>query len=73
MPSLIAAPILLFVFFGTGVYKSVFRFSGTEPPSLLIKSVIIYSIPFALIFSFFGISGVQNSRHNPAINIIYIY
>ena len=74
MPSLIAAPILLFVFFGTGVYKSVFRFSGTEPPSLLIKSVIIYSIPFALIFSFFGISGVPRTVGiiQPLILFIFI-
>ena len=73
MPSLIAAPILIFVFFGTGVYKSVFRFSGSEPPSLLIKSIIIYSIPFVLIFSFVGINGVPRTSHNPAINIIYIH
>lgn len=61
MPSLLAATILMAVFFGTGVYKSVFRFSDSYASSLLIKSIIIYSIPFVFIISFIGIDEVPKT------------
>ena len=52
---------MLLVFSVSGLYKSVFRYSGWRAMMSLGQSMVIYSIFFSTVFTVFGVSSVPRT------------
>jgi len=55
----VAIAIPLFVLMG--LYRAVFRYSGTRAAVSIIKAVAAYAVPFLCVFSVVGVQGVPRS------------
>ncbi|WP_235911106.1 polysaccharide biosynthesis protein [Croceibacterium soli] len=58
-----AVSVLLFVpvFYGTGAYSTIFRFSGSRTILQLAKAIAIYSLPLMAVFLFWGAQGTPRT------------
>ena len=60
---LLLVGIVLFipVFISMGLYRAIFRFAGLQVIFSLNKALVIYALPYALVFTVFGIDQVPRS------------
>jgi FlaA1/EpsC-like NDP-sugar epimerase len=49
------------IFVASGFYRAIFRHSGWVTLKTIVKSSVIYGIIYALIFTFYGVSGVPRT------------
>jgi FlaA1/EpsC-like NDP-sugar epimerase len=53
--ALLAFPI----FITSGLYRAIFRYSGLPAMMAVARSMLLYAVAFAAIFTFWGVDGVQ--------------
>lgn len=49
------------VFFASGLYKAIFRYSGLPAMLAVARAMVLYGISFAAIFTFWGVEGVPRT------------
>lgn len=60
-PTMGAIAIALPLFVSMGLYRAIFRHAGSEAIVSVGRAVAIYSVPYALIYSVIGVSGVPRT------------
>lgn len=74
-PAAIAAPAMALPIFAVcGLYRTVFRYAGTEALTSIAQAVGVYGILYAAIFTAFGVTGVPRTvgMIQPALLLIAI-
>ncbi len=49
------------IFFATGLYRAIFRYSGLPAMMALSRAMLLYGLSFAAIFTFWGVDGVPRT------------
>ena len=49
------------IFFATGLYRAIFRYSGMPAMMTMARAALIYGILYAVIFTFIGVQGVPRT------------
>ena len=60
-PTLAAIALALPVFIVMGLYRAIFRHAGFDALVVVGRAVVLYSIPFAIIYTAIGVSGVPRT------------
>ncbi len=58
---MITVPLYLPLFFASGIYRSIFRFSGARSVAQLARVSAIYALPMAAILLLLGVDGVPRT------------
>jgi len=60
--AVVASVVLaLLVFITSGLYRAIFRYSGLPAMVAVARAMVLYSIAFAAIFTFWGVEGVPRT------------
>lgn len=60
-PVLASVVLALPIFITSGLYRAIFRYSGMPAMVALVRAMLLYSVAFAAIFTFYGIEGVPRT------------
>ncbi|MEO5493525.1 MAG: nucleoside-diphosphate sugar epimerase/dehydratase [Sphingomonas sp.] len=60
-PAVVAIVISVPIFVRLGLYRAIFRYAGPSVMITLLMAVALYTIPFAAIFTFYGVAGVPRT------------
>lgn len=60
-PTLTSMLLALPIFVRFGLYRAIFRYSGGAALVTIVKAVVIYSVPFALLYTFIGVPPVPRT------------
>lgn len=61
VPALVAVGIAIPVFISWGLYRAVFRYSGSQAISILAKAIAVFTLIYAIIFGVIGVQGIPRS------------
>lgn len=72
--TLLSVSLCLSVFWLGGAYRILFRYVGASTVQLLARNVLAYAIPYAGVFTYYGIAGVPRTLGllQPAILLLMI-
>lgn len=72
--TLLSVALCLCVFWLGGAYLILFRYVGASTVSLLARNVFVYAVPYAGVFTYYGINGVPRTLGllQPAILLLMI-
>lgn len=60
-PVLASIAMALPIFVSFGLYRAIFRYADRESAVAVARAVVLYSVPFAFIYTFIGIDGVPRT------------
>ncbi|WP_379548586.1 polysaccharide biosynthesis protein [Qipengyuania sp. DSG2-2] len=60
-PAVVSVVLALPLFVVFGLYRAIFRYAGAEAFFAIGRAVLIYSIPFAIIYTLIGVQGVPRT------------
>jgi FlaA1/EpsC-like NDP-sugar epimerase len=60
-PAVASVALALPVFITSGLYRSIFRYSGLPAMMAVARAMVLYGIAFAAIFTFWGVEGVPRT------------
>ncbi len=60
-PAVTAIILALPIFVVFGLYRAIFRYAGWEALVAIARAVLLYAIPFSLIYTAFGVKGVPRT------------
>lgn len=71
---MLSAVLCIGVFWIGQAYRTLFRYVGTSTVRMLSRNVLVYAVPYAGIFTYYGISGVPRTLGllQPALLLIVI-
>ena len=60
-PIITSILLALPLFIACGLYRTIFRYAGPAALATIVKVVAVYALPFAVIYSFIGMTGVPRT------------
>jgi len=60
-PMLVSAALALPIFVTFGLYRAIFRYAGWAAVVTIARAVIVYAVPFAVIYTVIGVQGVPRT------------
>lgn len=60
-PIMGAVAIALPIFFTSGLYRAIFRYSGLPAMVAVVRAMLVYGVVFAVVFTFIGVPGVPRT------------
>ena len=61
VPALVAVGIAIPVFVSWGLYRAVFRYSGSQAIRVLVKAMAVFTLIYFIIFAVIGVQGIPRS------------
>ncbi len=61
LPFVVSIVLALPLFIFTGLYRAIFRYNGMSAMMAMARAILLYSLSYAAIFTFYGIEGVPRT------------
>jgi FlaA1/EpsC-like NDP-sugar epimerase len=61
LPVVVSVVLAIPIFVTTGLYRAIFRYNGFPAMLALVRAMLLYGVPFAGIFMFYGVEGVPRT------------
>lgn len=73
-PIVVSVSVALPLFSAFGLYRAIFRYTGSDYLLKIVEAVVIYLLPFAFVFTYLGVLGVPRTIGliQPAILLILV-
>jgi FlaA1/EpsC-like NDP-sugar epimerase len=60
-PILLSIVLAIPIFITSGLYRAIFRYNGLPAMMALMRAILLYSVLFSAIFTFYGVDGVPRT------------